>query len=269
MTLEKTSRDDTTGGAATASKAETPCKAPCDASHTRECLTLVSIEGNIGIGKSTVLKALRAAYAGDEGVVFVDEPVAAWEGAGLLAAMYDGRLSAAVFQMVALSTRYALLREALATPGARLVISERSLRSDKAVFAATHLRGCDKDAYDLAHASIVASLPKADRLATVLLDAPVETLLERVARRGRDGEGADVDAEGGAGGGGCSAAYLADLQRAHDCFYASLDHHAARVDSTADPATVARRVIAAINDATEAPKPPPVAADSPTSVASL
>ncbi|KAK7248615.1 deoxycytidine kinase [Aureococcus anophagefferens] len=64
------------------------------------------------VGKSTLLAKLRDAYAGVEGVVFVDEPVAAWEQAGLLSAMYDGRLHAAVFQMMALSTRYAALRRA-------------------------------------------------------------------------------------------------------------------------------------------------------------
>jgi hypothetical protein len=77
------------------------------------------------VGKSTLLAKLRDAYAGVEGVVFVDEPVVAWEQAGLLSAMYDGRLHAAVFQMMALSTRYAALRRAL-TSGAS---SSRSGRS--------------------------------------------------------------------------------------------------------------------------------------------
>jgi deoxyadenosine/deoxycytidine kinase len=220
------------------------------------------------VGKSTLLAKLRDAYAGVEGVVFVDEPVVAWEQAGLLSAMYDGRLHAAVFQMMALSTRYAALRRAL-TSGARLVVSERSLWSDRCVFAATHLKGCDKDAYDLAHDSMLASLPATAR-ATILLDAPVATLLARVAARGRDGEGAADDAEGGAGGGGCSAAYLAELDAAHARYYAGLDHHAARVDAADGPAAVARRVVAAIDAAVAAaaagpPKPPAV--DSPTCVA--
>ena len=78
------------------------------------------------VGKSTLLAKLRDAYAGVEGVVFVDEPVVAWEQAGLLSAMYDGRLHAAVFQMMALSTRYAALRRAPRRLGA--VALERPLR---------------------------------------------------------------------------------------------------------------------------------------------
>ena len=47
------------------------------------------------VGKSTLLAKLRDAYAGVEGVVFVDEPVVAWEQAGLLSAMYGGRFGVA------------------------------------------------------------------------------------------------------------------------------------------------------------------------------
>ena len=49
---------------------------------------VLSIEGNIGIGKSTLLGLLRERYAQDASVVFVDEPVDLWEKSGLLQAMY-------------------------------------------------------------------------------------------------------------------------------------------------------------------------------------
>ena len=59
--------------------------------------TLVNLEGNIGAGKSTLLRVLRAAYGGCGAVRFVDEPVAQWERAGLLAALYAGKMSPAAF----------------------------------------------------------------------------------------------------------------------------------------------------------------------------
>jgi len=44
---------------------------------------ILSIEGNIGVGKSTLLKNLRAnRELASNGVIFVDEPVAIWERAG-------------------------------------------------------------------------------------------------------------------------------------------------------------------------------------------
>eukprot|EP00966_Prymnesium_polylepis_P072080 1674070-Prymnesium_polylepis.1 len=52
----------------------------------KEAPLVVSIEGNIGVGKSTLLGALKERYAKDETVCFVDEPVATWEQHGLLAA---------------------------------------------------------------------------------------------------------------------------------------------------------------------------------------
>ena len=56
-----------------------------------------------------------------------------------------------------------------------MIISERSLASDRAVFAATQLAGADRDAYDLAYATIdlPAVAATADRAA-------------RVSRRGTD-----------------------------------------------------------------------------------
>ena len=79
--------------------------------------TLVNLEGNIGAGKSTLparagggLRRLRGA------VRFVDEPVAQWEARGLLAALYAGKMSLAAFQLTALVTRAAALKEALADP---------------------------------------------------------------------------------------------------------------------------------------------------------
>ena len=151
---------------------------------------------------------------------FVDEPVLQWERAGLLAALYAGKLAPAAFQLTALVTRAAALKEALADPVAKVVISERSLASDRAVFAATQLAGADRDAYDLAYATI--SLPTVAATATVLLECPVEELTRRVARRRRDGE-KHVSAE-----------YLQMLEAAHERYFAILDR-ARRVDAAAAP----------------------------------
>ena len=61
--------------------------------------------------------------------------------------MYDGTLSHAAFQLTALTTRYAALAHALKVPGVELVIAERSLGSDRRVFAHTHLGELEVRAY--------------------------------------------------------------------------------------------------------------------------
>ena len=217
--------------------------------------TLVNLEGNIGAGKSTLLRVLKAAYGGCSAVRFVDEPVAKWERAGLLAALYAGNMSPAAFQLTAMVTRAAALKEALADPFAKIVISERSLASDRAVFASTQLSGADRDAYDLAYETI--ELPAVAATATVLLECPVEELTRRVARRRRDGE-KHVSVE-----------YLQMLGSAHERYFETLDR-ASRVDASAAPDDVARDVVTAINGLV-APNLPPEKPRmrSPTSVADL
>ena len=59
---------------------------------------VLSIEGNIGIGKSTLLAGLARAPATDPAIAFCPELVDIWERRGLLHAMYTGRISPGCFQ---------------------------------------------------------------------------------------------------------------------------------------------------------------------------
>lgn len=145
---------------------------------------VLSVEGNIGVGKSTVLKNLRAQpdFCAANGVLFVDEPVAIWEEAGLLQAMYTGELAHGAFQQIALITRYGNICTAVKTPGVKLVIAERSIASDRAVFAETHLGPLDSKAYGCSNEALTQALGTV-RDATVLLEAPIDTLEARLASR--------------------------------------------------------------------------------------
>ena len=70
----------------------------------RKGITVVSVEGGIGVGKSTVMTHLQSASR----PFYIDEPVDLWEKAGLLDAMYRGTIPPGTFQIAALSTRMAL-----------------------------------------------------------------------------------------------------------------------------------------------------------------
>lgn len=103
---------------------------------------LISIEGNIGSGKSTLVNKLKEFYKGNDNVYFLDEPVNEWvkikdeEGTDILSKFYgDTKEYAFSFQMMAYITRVHLLRKALKENPNRIFITERSILTDKEVFA--------------------------------------------------------------------------------------------------------------------------------------
>lgn len=102
---------------------------------------IISIEGNIGTGKSTFLKILQQRFAHDDSIIFLQEPISEWNaikdenGSTILERYYaDQKAFAFPFQMMAYISRIALLREALRKKP-RVIITERSVMTDKWVFA--------------------------------------------------------------------------------------------------------------------------------------
>ena len=239
---------------------------------------LLSIEGNIGIGKSTLMNRLREQYASSPRVAFVDEPVATWEEHGLLAAMYENRISRCTFQLMALSTRYAGLLAALDSD-ADVIIAERSIESDRACFAEVNLdRAEDREAYAVAHDALRNALPKDLLLSTILLDAPRSVLMQRIAKRGRAEEKLEklnADEEDPVAAGGVPEEYLAKLDEAHEALYSKTDPSVRRrIDATQSADAVATAVLTCIDELCEAQHtlPAPVKsmemASSPTSIMS-
>jgi deoxyadenosine/deoxycytidine kinase len=104
---------------------------------------VVSIEGNIGSGKSTLLENLKNNYKNDSKVVFLKEPVDEWEkitdrqGNTMLQKFYGDQKSYSFsFQMMAYISRLAEFKKAVKkNPQAKIFITERSLDTDKYVFA--------------------------------------------------------------------------------------------------------------------------------------
>ena len=88
---------------------------------------IFSIEGNIGSGKSTLFEELRKVYANNSSIIFLEEPVGLWEkiknkqGETMLQLFYKNKSKdcttsknyAFQFQIMALSTRLAILKKAI------------------------------------------------------------------------------------------------------------------------------------------------------------
>ena len=151
-------------------------------------MKLIFIEGNIGAGKSSLLKTLGEHF-GDR-VRIVEEPVKVWEESGLLAECYDGTVSRATFQHVALATKTAALAEALReTPPDQLIIAERSPFSDAAVFAKAFLdEEVEQRAYGVAHDAAMRTLGPLGCGFVFLEGASAAMLAERIRKRNRNGE---------------------------------------------------------------------------------
>jgi deoxyadenosine/deoxycytidine kinase len=108
---------------------------------------VVSIEGNIGSGKSTLMKYLKEYFKNDDHIIFLKEPVDEWEkikdntGKTILEKFYgDQEKYSFSFQMLAYISRLNVLRDALKTidplsDKKYVIITERSLYTDKLVFA--------------------------------------------------------------------------------------------------------------------------------------
>lgn len=110
---------------------------------------IVSVQGNIGSGKSTLLDQLKTRMGNTVynkdcnklSVCFLKEPVDTWntivdENATPILTLYyaDQQKYAFTFQMMAYISRLALIKKAI-KDGFDIIISERSLATDKNVFA--------------------------------------------------------------------------------------------------------------------------------------
>ena len=121
------------------------------------------------------------------------------------------------------------LLEALHRPGVRLVVTERSPRSSREIFAVLNLSGEDMVAFDLAYNALWRVLP-ARREVTAYLEASVDAVMERVEARGRPEEQ------------GLSRGFHESLRRLHEELFRSIAHPKHRVDAAATPEQVGEAV---------------------------
>ena len=103
---------------------------------------IISIDGNIGSGKSTLLEHLKIQYKDDKNIIFLKEPVDEWEnikdneGKTILQNFYENQKKYSFsFQMLAYISRLNLIKEAIKKNPNAIIITERSLYTDKMVFA--------------------------------------------------------------------------------------------------------------------------------------
>lgn len=177
---------------------------------------IISIEGNIGSGKSTLVRNLKKRYpASDSGSVFVflQEPVDEWasvvdsNGVGILENYYsDQKKYAFSFQMMAYISRLKQTMSAIkSNKQESIIITERSVYTDKNIFAkmlfdSGILSFMDYSIYNKWFDFFIEEV-KID--AVIYVKTSPEVCLERINKRSRQGENIPIE-------------YLIDCNKYHE-----------------------------------------------------
>lgn len=152
---------------------------------------IVSIEGNIGAGKTTVVESLKKLFKENKRVAVLKEPVEEWEANGFLAAMYENRVDASSFQHCVLMSLAGDLLHKLNESDYVLIITERSAKGNYHVFGKANLTPgtVEHDLYKFSYDRIIKGLmTPALRQSFIHLKASTEIVKKRMAERGRGSE---------------------------------------------------------------------------------
>lgn len=159
-------------------------------------MSIYSIEGNIGSGKSTLVKMMKEQTKSDN-VIFVQEPVDIWNtikddnNETILEKYYkDQEKYAFSFQIMAYISRISILRKTIKKHPNAIIITERSVLTDRNVFA--KMLYYDKKIEEVNHKiylqwfdEFIEELPVTG---IIYVKAAVNVCFERINKRNRKGE---------------------------------------------------------------------------------
>lgn len=159
---------------------------------------IISVEGNIGVGKSTFINILKSKWV--EGCEVIPEPVDMWkklvnsDGKNILQTFYeDIPRWAYSFQNVACITRMMKMEDIIRTSNFKYIFLDRSLGTDKNVFEAMlydqgQLNQIEHQMYNLWCDFYHQYVRPQDNQIYIYLKASPETCAQRIKKRGREEE---------------------------------------------------------------------------------
>ena len=160
-----------------------------DSSNQKPKKLMLTIEGNIGAGKTSVIKKLKNRFVQDNTVCVIEEPVDMWIETKVLQQMYNKEISALEFQLFALSSRFARIVEALINPSITLIIIERSIEADFKIFAKINLTSSQElNIYEASYLSMNKIITQQFSQIHIFMQCKISTILERIHKRGRQEE---------------------------------------------------------------------------------
>lgn len=158
--------------------------------------TIISIEGNIGSGKSTLVSELQKHFKDNSDIGFLQEPLDIWntikdeKGTTILEKFYqDNEKYAFQFQIMAFTSRLSLIKEALSKKY-KFIITERSLFTDSNIFAKMlyddkKISEIEYSIYKLLYNQFINEMPVTQ---IIYVRAEPTTSSQRVVMRNRTGE---------------------------------------------------------------------------------
>tara|TARA_B100000767_G_C19770551_1_gene539685 strand:+ start:1396 stop:2043 length:648 start_codon:yes stop_codon:yes gene_type:complete len=164
---------------------------------------IYSIEGNIGSGKSTLVKILKQYFKKDtsSNIIFADEPVKEWmsvvdsSGDDILSKFYrDQHKYGFSFQMMAYISRISVLRKLVKDNPDSIIFTERSVYTDKNVFAQMlHDEGkINEIDFIIYNKWFNHFLEEIDITGIIYIQTNPEKCAERIIKRNRKGETIDL-----------------------------------------------------------------------------
>jgi deoxyadenosine/deoxycytidine kinase len=163
---------------------------------------IISIDGNIGSGKSTLVSILKNMFNDNENVCFLQEPVETWNevrdenNVTILERFYKNPKEFAFsFQMMAYISRLSIIRKAINNKKYKYIITERCLFTDANVFAKMlyddkKISQIEYTIYKQWFNEFTNDLPKHKYI--YIKTSPI-TAYERVLKRNREGEVIPLD----------------------------------------------------------------------------
>ena len=156
---------------------------------------IISIEGNIGSGKSTLVSYLK--QFSKKKYIFLQEPVDEWssicdkDGESILSHFYrDSKTYSFQFQMMAYISRLNLLRNVIKENPNAVIITERCLYTDKFVFAKMlYDKGDMTDIeYTIYNTWFSSFIDDIEPSGIICIKTNPEKSYERIVKRNRTGE---------------------------------------------------------------------------------
>jgi len=193
--------------------------------------TVLSIEGNIGSGKSTIINFLKEKYKDSSDFIFLPEPVDQWEqikdkdNNTILSKFYnDQKKYSFAFQMMAYISRLELLRKAIQENPSKIIITERSLFTDKFVFAQMLYddHKMEEIEYQIYNKWFYSFIDLAPLHKLIYLKTDPEISFKRIIKRNRDGEN------------GIPFDYIKNCHSYHNHMYEVMDCQKKIIDCTND-----------------------------------
>lgn len=195
---------------------------------------IFSVEGNIGSGKSTLVKLLKdilPASFSDAKFIFLQEPVSIWKtvtdenGTDVIEKFYANKSEYAFsFQMMAYISRLSQLRNVCKKNPNSIIITERSVFTDRNVFAKMLyndklIKEIDYKIYNMWFDEFIKEVPLSG---LIYLNTEPEKCKERIIKRNRNGE-EDISID-----------YLANCKKYHDIWVNSSEKTPLIIDGNSD-----------------------------------